>query len=220
MLRAVGILIASSALYGFTIGSAHSLIYAQRNLIKFPLLILGTAAICSLAYFVVGRFMTSQLTFGKVSSLVLGLFRDLSVLLLSLSPPNFFIAQILRHTDDSRIGEYSLFLGLNVVFVAAAGTLALVHQGRALLSACEMSKKRMLGVLGCWLALTLIVGGQVAFYLRPFFGLPASRGNVPPFAVGNEPDVRGATNFYEAVIQVFTEPPLPESWGGPPRERR
>ena len=34
------------------------------------------------------------------------------------------------------------------------------------------------------------------------FGLPASRGGSPPLYLGATPDVRGATNFYEAVWQT------------------
>ena len=214
MIKTLASLIVASAVYGFTVGSAHCLLYASRNLIKFPLLILSTAIVCSMAYYVMARFLTPELTFRQVQSLVIKLFRDMSILLASLCLPNFFIAQILVHTDDARLGEYSFFLGLNVVFVAVSGTLALVHQARAILAACKVTRRRVLTVISSWLLLTLLVGGQAAFYLRPFFGLPASRGCTPPFALGAAPDVRGATNFYEAIIQIFTEPPLPKSWGG------
>jgi hypothetical protein len=68
------------------------------------------------------------------------------------------------------------------------------------------------------LALSLAVGGQAAFYLRPFVGLPATRGGDPPFLLGDAPDARGARNFYAAVWQVVTSPPLPwERKGNPPR---
>ena len=48
--------------------------------------------------------------------------------------------------------------------------------------------------------------------MRPFFGYPASRGYDSPFLLGAQPDVRGATNFYEAVLQVYTVPRLPARW--------
>ena len=54
---------------------------------------------------------------------------------------------------------------------------------------------------------------SLAFYLRPFFGLPASRGGDPPFCVGNEPDVRGATNVFEVPLQFATQPRVP-AWFG------
>jgi hypothetical protein len=54
------------------------------------------------------------------------------------------------------------------------------------------------------------VGGQAAFFMRPFFGFPATRGNTPPFFVGAKPDLRGATNSYEAVWPTIRRPRLPK----------
>lgn len=214
MIHDLGVLVLAAAAYGYTIGAAHSPLYAQRDVVKLPLLILGTGLVCGVAYLVVGRFLVPTLTAGRVRDLVVGCFRDLSVLLASLAPPNLFVALVLVNTDDSALGEYSLFLGLNVLFVAACGALALARRGRELLRSLGLGAGRTAAVLTAWVLLTLCVGGQGAFYLRPFFGLPASRGNVPPFALGTEPDVRGATNFFEAVAQVVREPPLPAAWTG------
>jgi len=202
----------ASSLYGFTVGSAHCWIYASRNLIKFPLLIVSTSLICALSYYITAKFITSRLSFRNVQELVLDLFKDVSILLASLCPPNMFIAMILVNTDDSKLGEYSLFLGLNIMFVALCGLLALVRRCGAVLSACRISRRRMTAIVLGWIFITLFVGGQTAFYLRPFFGLPATRGCNPPFALGATPDVRGAGNFYESVYQIFKAPPLPEEW--------
>ena len=213
MLRALGILAISSAIYGYTVGAAHCQLYATRNFVKFPLLILGTAGVCGLAYYIVGRFFGLELTLRRTHELAIDLYRDLSLLLVSLAPVNLFVALILVYTDDGRIGEYSLFLGMNVVFIAACGILALLRQGRRVLASGTVSPRRAAVIVLAWLALSMVVGGQGAFYLRPFFGYPASRGGHPPFALGTTPDVRGATNFFEAVGQVVSRPPLPESWG-------
>ncbi len=217
MRRAFAILLGltlASAAYGFALGSAHSWLYAQRNLIKFPLLIVGTGSVCSLAYFVVARFLGVPVAFAHVQGLAFRLFHGASILLASLAPATFFIGRVLANTDDAQLGEYGLFLGWNVALVAIAGSLALAHQSRALLqsSIASITKLQRRAVVTAWLGLSLAVGGQGAFWLRPFFGLPASRGNVPPFALGAEPDVRGATNFYEAMWQILTSPPLPDSW--------
>lgn len=214
MIRSLTVLVLGSAVYGFTVGSAHCWLYATRNLIKLPLLLVSTGLVCGLAYFVTGQFFAWGLSFRRVQRLTWALFRDLSILLASLAPANFFFAMILVHTDDSRLGEYSLFLGLNIVFVACGGALALLGQARSLIRSIDISRARAGALVLAWLGLSLFVGGQVAFFMRPFFGLPASRGNTPPFMVGAEADVRGATNFYEAVIQLFEEPPLPRTWGG------
>ena len=212
MIRTLAMLTVASAAYGFALGSGHSWLYAWRNLLKFPLLIVGTGLVCGFGYFVVGVFVSSRLRMRDVEDLVLTMFKDLSVLLASLGPPTFFIGRILVGSDDSRVGEYDFFLGLNVGFVALSGVLALARQAKRLFERVDIGRGRSRLLILAWLAMTLFVGGQGAFYLRPMFGLPASRGGHPPFALGSTPDVRGATNFYEAVWQVFDQPDLPPEW--------
>jgi len=211
-MRAFLALACASAIYGFSLGSAHSWLYAQRNLVKFPLLITGTGLVCGLCYWVAARFIGARLSRRDVSELTVTMFRDTAILLASLSPVTFFLGRVLVYEDDGRLGEYGLFLGLNVCFIAVCGALALVRQGRRLLVRAAVSSPRATTIVLTWLVVSLFVGGQAAWYLRPIFGLPASRGQVPPFALGSTPDVRGATNFYEAMLQIFERPALPRRW--------
>jgi len=67
---------------------------------------------------------------------------------------------------------------------------------------------RRLITVGGWLALSLLVGGQAAWTLRPFFGVRSIPGEKTRFFLGSAPDYRGSTNFYEAVRDVVTEPRL------------
>ena len=215
MAHRYALLLASSACYGFSLGAAHDLIYAQRNLVKFPLLLLVTGTVCAIAWFVMARLVTTRLVFVEIQRLAFGMSRDLSFLLASLAPVNLFLAWIMVRDDDP-LGDYDLFFGANVIFVAIGGCLALLHQGRKLAQAARLGLRRTLAVLTMWLSLTLCVGGQAAFTLRPLFGLPATRGQTPPWALGTTPDVRGARNFFEMVVQVVRRPPLPRTW---PRSR-
>ena len=212
MLRSLGLLILCSAVYGFALGSGHSTLYAQRNLIKLPLLLVATALVCGLAYVVVARALTSRFSSAAIAGLVLRMFRDMSILLASLSPVTFFLGRIAAATDDGVLGDYYLLFGLNTLFIALCGSLALVNQAREVIVERAVGRPRGMAVVGCWLCLSLFVGGQASWYLRPFFGLPATRGGSPPFALGAEPDLRGATNFYEAVIQIIDSTPLPEGF--------
>ena len=212
-MKSLLLLILASSAYGYTLGAAHDQLYALRNLVKFPLMIIVTMGVCAVAHAVVARFAMIRLHFVAVQQVVLGTFRDLSLLLCSLIPPNYFLARILVSTDDGHKGEYSLFLALNVLFIAIAGSLALLGHGLPQLQRQGVARGRAKRVLLMWLALTLAVGGQAAFYARPLVGLPASRGQRPPWFLGSRPDVRGATNFYEAVLQTLTNPPLPDHWG-------
>jgi len=198
-----------AAAYGFALGSAHSELYAARNLAKLPLLVLVTGGVCALAYFTVARGTGAKLSFFDVQRATWRLFHDLAVLLASLSPAVFFLARTARATDDGKLGSYDAFLAFNLVAFACAGSLALVRQARGLFAEHAVAPARANVLVACWLALSLGVGGQAAFYLRPFFGFPATRGNTPPFFLGAEPDLRGATNFYEAVWQTIRRPALP-----------
>ena len=196
-------LVLSSAAYGFAIGSGHSWLYACRNLAKFPLLILATGAICALAYFVFARFLAPKLTFQDVQRLVIQLFRDTSVMLAGLSPVSFFLAMTM---------EYPFFQGLNVIFIAVCGSIALVRQTKALLGEHGLMRSTGLAIITGWLVLSLFTGGQCCWYMRPFFGISAIKGPPPPFFLGTTPDFRGARSFYEAVYNLMTSPPLPESY--------
>jgi hypothetical protein len=201
-----------AALYGYALGAAHSDLYAARNIVKFPLLIAVTATVCALSYWLTARVMGARLGFAAAQRIAWRLFHDTTLLLASLSPAVLFVAWATRATDDGRLGDYDTILALNVMAVATAGTTALRHQARTLAGAVPGTRGPWL-LVGAWLLLTLGVGGQAAFYLRPFFGFPASRGGRPPFFLGTTPDVRGATSFYGAVWQTITRPPLPDWFG-------
>jgi len=211
--------LACSAAYGFALGSAHSELYATRNLLKFPLLIAITACVCALAYWIVARLCAAPLSFLEVQLATGRLFQDMSLLLASLSPAVLFLAWTSRARDDGKLGGYDSFLAFNMAIVAVAGSLALLRQAHGLFTLHGLAPGRARFLVGAWLALSLGVGGQAAFVMRPFFGFPATRGNTPPFFVGAQPDLRGATNFYESVWQTIRRPPLPAWLRGESVER-
>ena len=209
MRRDLVTLLLASALYGFSIGSVHSIRFGLHDVLKFPLLLLITGAACAVAYFVwaclIGGF---RLRFFDVQRLAMRLYRDAALLLAALAPANWFLARTLVPPDHTSLHEYPLFLGLNVAFVALAGTLALVRQVRALARYHPWPlAPRLITVTG-WLALSLLVGGQAAWTLRPFFGVRSIPAAETRFFLGSSPDYRGSTNFYEAVSNLLAPPPL------------
>jgi len=199
----------AAALYGYALGAAHSDVYAARNLVKFPLLITVTTALCALSYWIVARVLAAPLSFLAVQRLAWQLFHDTAIMLASLAPVFLFVGRVLRATDDGELGEYDSFFAQNVIAVAVAGSLALVRQAHSLLREHTLSRLRASLLVVAWLTLSLGVGGQAAFFMRPFFGFPATRGGNPPFFLGATPDLRGATNFYESAWQAIARPPLP-----------
>lgn len=209
MIRLVLTTWAAAAVYGFALGSAHSDLYAARNLAKLPLLLLVTAAITAPSAWIVARAAGTHLSFAGVQRATWTLYRDAAVLLASMAPVVLFVALDMRAHTRGPLGEYDTFLAANMFLVALCGSLALARQARTLLENHRIGRARARLVVAMWLALALIVGGQAAFFLRPFFGFPATRGGHPPFCLGATPDLRGATNFFEAVLQTIRRPGIP-----------
>ena len=104
------------------------------------------------------------------------------------------------------LGDYPLFQGLNVVAIAISGCLAVRVQARRLLAERGLRAANRWLLLGSWMAVSLAVGGQTAWYLRPFFGATPLGDVTPPFCDGTAPDFRGARSFYEAVWNLVVPP--------------
>ncbi|MHC4470206.1 MAG: hypothetical protein ACYTDY_06825 [Planctomycetota bacterium] len=205
MFRRLGVTILASAAYGFTCGLVHSFEFGARNLLKFPLLVVVTSAVCVLAYWVFAQFLTRALSFRSVQRLSLLTFHDMAVLLASLSPIGLFLAlTVEKPLSEAELGEYPLFLALNVVFIALCGSVALVRQAHVLLRTHGLTSRRAVLVVLSWLAISLVAGGQCSWYFRPYFGLAFEEG--VPFMLGSAPDFRGATSFYEAVYHLVAPP--------------
>ena len=203
MRRDLATLLLASAVYGFSIGSVHSTRFGLHNVFKFPLLFVVTGAACAVAYFLWACLVGGhRFRFVDVQRLAMRLYRDAALLLAALAPANFFLARTLVPPDPVSLREYPMFLGLNVCFIALAGTLALVRQVRALARYHPWPLAPRLVTVGGWLALSLLVGGQAAWTLRPFFGVRSIPGAETRFFLGSSPDYRGATNFYEAVYDA------------------
>ncbi len=196
----------AAAVYGGTLGAMHSVRLAALDMVKFPLLVLLTGAVCAAAFAVVARALAPNLGARAVGAVVATMFGDLAVLLASLAPVNLFLCVALEPAASAaQLNDYPLFLGLNMLAVAVAGSLAVARQGRALLHRFGVRPLRASALLGAWLALSLGVGGQGAFYLRPFFGITAVDPD-PPLFEGARPDFRGASNFFEVVGHLLSPP--------------
>ncbi|MBL8916770.1 MAG: hypothetical protein JNM17_39070 [Archangium sp.] len=206
MKRIVFTLIAAAGAYGFSIGCVHSLRYGVHNVIKFPLFLLVTASVCGLAYFVVASAFGAGLKFAQVQTLSFSLFRDASVLLASFATVSLFLSLALQRPDAKGLHEYPLFMAANVVLIGFCGVVALLRQSRDVLTSTTLTRTRAGVLVACWLALSLFVGSQAAWFFRPFFGVATISADATPFFLGTQPDFRGATSFYEALWDLFDPP--------------
>ncbi|HEX5050753.1 MAG TPA: hypothetical protein VFZ65_03175 [Planctomycetota bacterium] len=206
-MRSLVALVLASAGYGFSIGLSNSRVYAVRNLVKFPLLIVATTAICALCYLVVARFLGARLGFGAVQRAVTSIFRDTAVLLCSLAPAVAFLSLTLEPQTEHDLGGFPYFLGFNVVAIAACGCLSVARcMHRGLADAVDTARQRRL-LVASWMLASLLVGGQVCWLLRPFFGVATTATWESPWFSGSAPGFRGARSFYEAVLFVVAPPP-------------
>jgi hypothetical protein len=203
MLKTVVTLTLCSALYGFSIGTGHSLKFALRNIVKFPLLLLVTAAICCIAYYLAARSFTVRFRFHEIQHLVLEIFRDSAALLASLSPVFLFLSYTTEKPDGQGLCDYPMYLGLNIFFIAVCGSCSVVRQAYRLFKRHSLSPRRSAVIVLSWMAVSMIVGCQWAWYLRPFCGVADVDA---PFMLGAEPDFRGDTNFYQAVYHLIDSP--------------
>ena len=138
-----------------------------------------TGVACAVAYFLwaclVGGF---RFRFVDVQRLAMRLYRD-AALMRRARARQLVPGAHAGAADGTSLHEYPMFLGLNVYFIAVAGMLALIPQVRALARYHPWSLSRRLTLVSGWLALSLLVGGQAAWTLRPFFGCAASRPTRP-----------------------------------------
>jgi hypothetical protein len=213
----LGRAILASAAYGFAIGAVHSWRYAAHNLVKFPLLLVVTALVCAAAHYLVARAVAPRLPFLEVARLVTSSYADTAVLLASLGSVCLFLALAFEPPSSTvDLGEYPLFLGLNVLLIAICGSIALGRQALELLGRHRVSRGRTRVLVAAWLGTSLLVGSQWAWYLRPFFGNRAVSDD-GSFCLGSRPDFRGATSFYEAVLHLVRPPHAGAASGVPSR---
>lgn len=219
MLHTCSSALSAAAAYEAALGSARSCGSALDAGGEFPLLISGTALPCGVGYSVTGKFWIPALSPAELERATSNLFGDLAILLASLCPVTLFMGVILAHSDAGPLGEYDPFLRLNIIFVAVGGALAMARQWTRLLSVSDASSSRAITTLCVWVALSALAGGQVAFYMRPLFGMPLSRGEDRPFTPGSEPTLRGARQFFEVTWSSDAPPELVPDGDAPRADR-
>jgi len=171
---------------------------------KAGVLFAGTSVLCAPTLHVFAAYVGCRLArLPDVARAGTNLFEALAGLLASLAPVTLFVAYTTDAPDDRGLGGYPAFVATNAAFVAVAGAVALLHQARNLLRDHVVGSRRAIAVSTAWITVALVVGGQLAFWLRPLFGI-ASRTGDPPYALGDEPTSTGARNFYEAMWQFAT----------------
>ena len=184
--RGLTTLITLGGLYGAVAGVYAGPAQSLSAAIKFPILYLGTLAICFPAFFVIQVLVGSRLRLAQVLALVSGALALNAVVLAAVIPvPLFF--------QLTGANYYFLEL-LHVVIVLGSGLVGMVALHEGLAFACEkrgVYPRKAMTIMQGWAVLFAFVGVQLAWNLRPFLG---DRGE--PFKVFRH--YQG--NFYTGVV--------------------
>lgn len=177
------------AVYGAILGASSSWQQMIVSAIKLPALYLITLLICLPTLYFFDILFGSKLNFRQYLTLSLTSIAVISVLLFSFAPITLFFL--------ISIHEYNFFLLLNIIILGLTGVvgLSMFHNGMlTLIKSDEDSAKSRFNLLKGWLVLYGLVGSQLAWTLRPFFGAPNE-----PFQLFR--DIEG--NFYQQVIHII-----------------
>lgn len=158
--------------YGAAMGLWRSPLLALYVAVKLPLLLLLTAATNAVLNGLWARRLGLDLTFAQSLRAVLLAFGVAGIVLGSTAAVVLFFDLTLPGpgSADARVGHDVLGLS-HVLLIAFAGVAAVRRQQRWLREAFP-SATHDFRVVTIWLAVNLIVGAQLSWNLRPWFGTP------------------------------------------------
>lgn len=160
---------AGGALYGAVIGSWTGPRLALYAAIKLPLVLELTAALTVVFAWMVARLAGLPLALSRIVVLSALPLAVASLVLVSLTPVAAFFTYCARPADLTAQTTHNVLYLMHTALVALAGlagTLTLLEALRRL----GLPLPRTLGVYAGWLLTYALVGGEVAWALRPFVG--------------------------------------------------
>jgi hypothetical protein len=180
------LLLILSALYGFVMGSYHSILQAAVSSIKLPVLFTFTLIICFPAFFIIQHILGSKLTLVQMTAIIISGFVLTTAIMVSFIPVVIFFLLTGSNYYFLQLLHIGIFL-VSGIF----GTKTITD---ALKFSCE--KKGIYPRIGVdvfkfWIIILAFVGIQLAWNLRPFLG---NRGE--SFQMFREYE----GNFYTALI--------------------
>jgi hypothetical protein len=188
--KILSLIIASSlffAIYGAIIGASNSWQQMLVSMVKLPALYLLTLLICLPTLYFFDILFGSQADFKQYVVLSLTTVSIISVLLFSFAPITLFFLFSIR--------DYHFFLLFNVAIFTLTGFVGVNLFYKAVRQVLEFDENTppiRNRLLLFWLVLYGLVGSQLGWTLRPFFGSPSE-----PFQLFR--NIEG--NFYAQVLR-------------------
>ena len=160
---------ACAATYGAVLGYWHGSELAFYSAIKLPLVLLLTSALTVAFAWTAAALLGLPLRFGQVAVLTFLALAVASLLLASLAPvAGFFTLCAPVPTFQERTAHNLLYL-LHTAFVGCCGLAGTVALWKAMLK-LDAPLRTLRTVYIIWVVAFALVGGEVAWVLRPFIG--------------------------------------------------
>jgi hypothetical protein len=160
---------ACAALYGAVFGSWQGARLAAYVALKLPLVLLLTSALTLVFSWLAARLLGLPLRFGQVAVLTFLGLAVASLLLASLSPAAWlFIHCAPPPTTEARTAHNLLYL-MHTLFVGGCGLAGTAVLWRAM-RRLDAPRRAVRIVWILWVLTYAIVGGEIAWVLRPFVG--------------------------------------------------
>lgn len=179
------------ATYGAVLGSWHGGRLAAFVAVKVPLMLLVTAAITTLFNWIVAALFGVPMRFRQVVALTLLPLAVTAIVAASLAPVAWLFTSSFPPPSAAQRTLHNLLYLTHTILIAAAGVTGTLTLRRVLIDVCRGDAARARRIRLSWIAVYALVGGEVAWALRPFVGsvyLPvvflredALRGNVYEF---------------------------------------
>lgn len=198
--RSILWIVVGAGLYGCVIGLWRSPLQAAYNTVKFPLILLITALGNSFLNAALAPLLGVRLDWRESLAAILLSFNLLAAILAAFSPLALFLIWNLPPPEASRSATnfaYSLMLVSQSLVIAFAGIAANLRL-RRLLESITGSGPAASRLLVAWLAANLLLGAQLTWICRPFFGRPN-------LAVQFFRDDAFAGNFFESFFFSLTQ---------------
>ena len=167
--RDLALLVAGAALYGGVLGSWSGARLAGYAAVKLPLVLLATCAFTLAANALVATLLGEPEVARRSLRLTVGAMAVAALLLASLTPvAALFHLSLPRPSPEARTTHNLLYL-MHTGFVGGCGLAGAWRLRRALAAACRKPENAR-RLFAAWVITLALVGGEVAWVLRPFVG--------------------------------------------------
>jgi len=160
---------AGAAVYGSVLGWWHGPRLAAYDALKLPVVLLLTSALTVLFSWTAARLLGLPLRLGQVAVLTFLALAVGSVLLASLAPVAWLFTLCAPEPSPAARTAHNLLYLLHTALVGGCGLAGTVALWRAMVK-LGAPRRTVRAVYILWVAAYALVGGEVAWILRPFVG--------------------------------------------------